>query len=100
LLLSCTDALFTLNLLNAGATEANAVMASVLEQGVDRFVAVKIGITAISVIILVTAARRKFFRSFKVEHLLRVFCAGYILVIGYEIYLFRFVFELSIFPAH
>ena len=100
LLLSCTDALFTLNLLNAGATEANAVMALVLEQGVDRFVAVKIGITAISVIILVTAARRKFFRSFKVEHLLRVFCAGYILVIGYEIYLFMFVFELSIYPAY
>lgn len=100
LLLSCTDALFTLNLLNAGATEANAIMASILDQSVDRFVAVKIGITAISVIILVTTARRKFFRSFKVEHLLRVFCAGYILVICYEIYLFRFVFELSIFPGH
>jgi hypothetical protein len=99
LLLSCTDALFTLNLLNAGATEANAFMASVLGQGVERFVAVKIGITAISVVILVTVARRKFFRSFSVEHLLRVFCAGYILVICYEVYLFNFVFELEIFPG-
>jgi hypothetical protein len=99
LLLSCTDALFTLNLLNAGATEANAFMASVLDQGVERFVAVKIGITAISVVILVTVARRKFFRSFSVEHLLRVFCAGYILVICYEVYLFNFVFELEIFPG-
>ena len=100
LLLSCTDALFTLNLLNAGATEANAVMASILEQGVDRFVAAKIGITTISVIILVTTARRKFFRSFNVEHLLRVFCAGYTLVICYEVYLFWFVFELKIFAGY
>lgn len=100
LLLSCIDALFTLNLLNAGATEANAFMASVLEQGVDRFVIVKIGITAISVVILVTTARRKFFGSFRVEHLLRAFCTVYILVICYEIYLFRFVFELKIFPEY
>ena len=100
LLLSCTDALFTLNLLNAGATEANAVMASMLEQGVDRFVAVKIGITAISVVFLVTIARRKVFMSFSVEHLLQIFCAGYILVICYEVYLFWYVFDLKIFPAY
>jgi len=100
LLLSCTDALFTLNLLNAGATEANAVMASMLDQGVDRFVAVKISITAISVVFLVTIARRKVFMSFSVEHLLQIFCAGYILVICYEVYLFWFVFDLKIFPAY
>ena len=100
LLLSCTDALFTLNLLNAGATEANAVMASILDQGVDRFVFVKIGITAISVVILVITARRKFFGFFSVEHLLRVFCTVYILVICYEVYLFRFVFELDIIPGY
>jgi len=100
LLLSCTDALFTLNLLNAGATEANAVMASILDQGMDRFVIVKIGFTAISVVILATTARRRFFRSFNVEHLLRVFFSVYILVICYEVYLFRFVFELEIFPGY
>jgi len=100
LLLSCIDALFTLNLLNAGATEANAVMASILNQGVDKFVVFKFGITAFSVIILVTTARRKFFRSFSVEHLLRVFITLYILVICYEVYLFRFVFELNIFPEN
>jgi len=100
LLLSCTDALFTLNLLNAGATEANAVMASILDQGVHRFAAVKIGITSICLVILVTTARRKFFGSFSVEHLLRVFCAGYILLICYEVYLLKFVFELKIFPGY
>jgi hypothetical protein len=95
LLLSCTDALFTLNLLEAGANEGNAIMASVLEESVDRFLAVKIGITAFSLVILVVAARRKLFRSFSVEHLLQVFCAGYVLLICYEIYLAWYVFELS-----
>ncbi len=100
LLLSCTDALFTLNLLNAGATEANTLMASMLEQSVESFVAFKIGITALSVVMLVTAARRKFIGAFSVEHLLQVFCAGYILLIGYEIYMFVYVFELKIFPGY
>jgi hypothetical protein len=96
LLLSCTDALFTLNLLEAGANEGNTVMASMLDQSVDRFLAVKIGVTAFSLVLLVVAARRKLFRSFSVEHLLQAFCAGYVLLIGYEIYLAMYVFELSI----
>lgn len=96
LLLSCFDALFTLNLLNVGATEANAVMASMLEESVDRFLAVKIGITSLSLLILVAAARRKFLSFFNVEHLLQGFCAGYILLICYELYLFRYVFEVTI----
>jgi hypothetical protein len=99
LLLSCTDALFTLNLLKAGANEGNAVMASMLGESVDMFLAVKIGITAFSLVILVVAARRKLFRSFSVEHLLQIFCAGYVLLIGYEIYLAMYVFELSISPG-
>lgn len=100
LLLSCTDALFTVNLLDAGATEANAIMASMLEQGVDRFVAFKIGITALSVVMLVIATRRKIFGSISVEHMLRGLCAGYILLICYEIYMFVYVFELKIFPEN
>ena len=98
LLLSCTDALFTLNLLNAGASEANAVMASMLERGIDAFVVSKIVMTSLSVVILVATARRKFFRRFSVEHLLKAFCIGYILVIYYEIYLFKYVFDLDIIP--
>jgi hypothetical protein len=81
LLLSCIDALFTLNLLHAGATEANIVMAKMLEHSVDKFIAVKI-------IVRVT-----------VEHLRQVFCAVYLLVIGYEIYLFKFIFDLEILPG-
>ena len=100
LLLSCTDALFTLTLLDAGATEANAIMASMLEQGVDRFLAIKIGITALSVVMLVIATGRKIFGSISVEHMLQVLCSGYMLLICYEIYMFVYVFELKIFPGH
>lgn len=99
LLLSCTDALFTLNLLQAGASEANIVMASMLEKGVEMFVIGKISITSLSVVALVTVARRKLFGSFSVEHLLQAFCACYVLVICYELYLFNFVFGLKVFTV-
>jgi hypothetical protein len=97
LLLSCTDALFTLNLLPLGATEANFVMASILEQGIPGFVASKISLTAISLVLLVAVVRRKFYRSLSVEHLLKFFFVGYFLVICYEIYLFKYVFNVNIF---
>jgi hypothetical protein len=98
-LLSCTDALFTLNLLNAGAAEANLVMALMLETGIDRFVIAKITVTGLCLLILVIAARRKFIGSFSVEHLLQSFFVGYLFLIGYEVYLFRYVFELSLSPG-
>ena len=96
LLLSCTDALFTLNLINLGASEANVFMASMLAGGVDLFVTSKIWITSLSVLILVIAARRKFLGPVNVEHLLQFFFALYVLLIGYELYLFVYVFELQI----
>jgi len=99
-LLSCTDALFTLNLLNAGAGEANAVMASMLETGIDSFVTAKISITGLSLLVLVVAARRKFVGPFSVEHLLQSIFFGYVLLICYEVYMFWYVFGLSIAPGH
>jgi len=97
---SCTDALFTLNLLNAGAAEANIVMAMMLETGIDGFVSAKISMTALCLLILVVAARRKFVGPFSVEHLLQAFFWGYVLLICYELYLFWYVFEISIAPGY
>ena len=97
LLLSCTDALFTLNLLDLGATEANFVMASVMERSVEWFLASKISMTAVSLVCLVAVVRRKFFRSYNVEHLLQFFFVVYLLVICYEFYLFKYVFGVNIF---
>jgi hypothetical protein len=96
LLLSCTDALFTLNLLTVGAEEANFLMNSLLKQGVDRFLTIKISLTAISLVFLVVAAQRHFMGWFRVERILHVVCIGYFCLIAYELYLFNVIFELSI----
>lgn len=99
LLLSCIDALFTLNLLNHGAAEANFVMASALGRGIDWFLACKLSLTGVSLVFLVAVVRHKFFRTYSVEHVLQFFFAAYLLVIGYEVYLFEYVFDLNILSA-
>ena len=96
LLLSCIDALFTLNLLNHGADEANILMASVLGHGIEWFLACKISLTGVSLVFLAALSRRRFFGSYNVEHLLQFFFAAYLLVIAYEIYIFEFVFGVSL----
>jgi len=86
-LLSCTDALFTLNLLAVGGEELNVFMDDMIGQGAGQFLAVKIGLTATSVVLLGIAARRRFLGLFRVSRILEVTCAGYALLIGYEIFL-------------
>ncbi|MFQ5634200.1 MAG: DUF5658 family protein [Gammaproteobacteria bacterium] len=96
LLLSCTDALFTLNLLLLGANEANALMQSMLARGVDAFLAVKISLTGIAIVVLVAVARRKFLGLFRVVRLLQIICVGYIGLIAYEIWLFGVIFGVGL----
>ena len=86
-LLSCTDALFTLNLINIGAVEANAVMNHALTAGVEQFLWIKISITVVSVLTLVFASQRRFMGRFRVIRILQVACVGYIALIAYEIFL-------------
>ena len=93
-LLSCLDALFTLNLLSIGATEANVVMDTVLGRGVPNFLAFKISLTSLGVILLVIAAHRSFFGWFRVIRLLQLICLGYLLLIGYELYMFDSILGL------
>lgn len=93
-LLSCLDALFTLNLMSIGASEANVVMNSVLGRGVPDFLAFKISLTGLGVILLVIAAHRSFFGWFRVVRLLQLICIGYVALIAYEIYLFDSILGL------
>jgi hypothetical protein len=86
-LLSCVDALFTLNLLAVGGEELNVFMDEMIGRGADRFLLVKIGLTSVSVILLGVAARRRFLGLFRVSRILEVTCAGYALLICYEIFL-------------
>jgi hypothetical protein len=87
LLLSCTDALFTLNLLAVGGEELNLVMDGLIGRNAALFLAVKIGVTAISVVLLGVAARRRFFGLIRVSRILELVCLGYAVLIAYELLL-------------
>ncbi len=88
LLMCCADALFTLNLMAIGAQEMNALMGALIAQDVERFLVVKIGVTSISVVLLALAARRQFLVVIPVFRVLQLFCAGYIVLIVWELWLF------------
>jgi hypothetical protein len=75
-------------------------MASALGRGIDWFLACKISLTGVSLVFLVALARRRFFGSYNVEHLLQFFFAAYLLVIAYEVYIFEFVFDISLIPGN
>lgn len=94
-LLSCTDALFTLNLLHIGAVEVNLLMNGMIRIGVEQFLWVKISTTVVSVLALVFAAQHHFMGWFRVIRLLHVICVGYVVLIAYEIYLFIRISDLD-----
>lgn len=87
-LMSCTDALFTLNLLAAGAQEINVIMDALITHDVRIFLAVKIGSTCLSAVLLAVVARRQFLGFFPVVRLLQLFCAGYVVLLVYEVWMF------------
>jgi len=88
LLLCCFDAVLTLTLINHGAYELNPLMAPLLESAREGFVAVKVGLTAFGVVFLTVLARlRVFGRS--VGFVLYLVLAGYVALVGYELFLLR-----------
>lgn len=86
-LLSCVDALFTLNILAVGGQEVNVLMRALIEWSQSGFVAVKIGSTAISVVVLVALSQYRFMRRMRVRAVLQVLCVCYLVLIVHEIYL-------------
>lgn len=95
-LMCCADALFTLNLLAVGAEELNTLMASLIIHDVRYFLAIKIGVTCVSVVLLGVAARRQFLGVIPVFRVLQLLCAGYAALIGWELWLFaRYLSGLS-----
>jgi hypothetical protein len=84
LLLSVTDAFLTLTLLTRGATEANPLLAYVLEDYPALFAAVKMFLTGAGVLVLVALARAKVFRIIRVSAIMHWFFAIYVAVICYE----------------
>lgn len=86
LVLSALDAALTLNLLQLGAaTEANAIMAALLEKDVGLFINTKIAITALGLAILVVHAHFAVFRRLRVQLLIHGMLAMYAALIVYEL---------------
>jgi hypothetical protein len=86
-LMSCADALFTLNLLAVGGQELNLFMKHLIEQDVNRFLFLKIGLTGIGVIMLVAASRYRLLGTLAVKRVLQLLCAAYAVLISHELIL-------------
>ena len=91
-LLSVTDAFFTLTLLTNGAVEANPILAYILDNFPGYFAVLKMTLTGIGVLVLVALARARVFKIVRVRTVLQGFFAGYVLLVGYELWLLRGIF--------
>jgi hypothetical protein len=87
LILCVTDAFLTLILLQAGAHEANPVMATVVYSDAKTFTILKMFMTSCSVAVMVMLAGYRFLGVFRVELLLYVVLTGYISLVGYELWM-------------
>ena len=86
-LLCCTDALLTLNLLQRGASEINPFMAWLLGINHDLFFFTKLALTAVGVVVLVAYKNFRLLNHFKAGHALYALLAGYVLLVKYELVL-------------
>ena len=88
-IMSAMDAAFTLRLLTLGAIEMNAVMNVLIESNVYKFVAFKLGLTTMGVLLLVIHKNVSLSVGFKVYRIAQTVFAGYVALIAYELWLFR-----------
>lgn len=89
LVLCCADALLTLTLIARGAVEMNPFMAPLVVGSGHSFAYWKVGLTAMGVIVLTLLARIRVFGWVVVGSILYVILAGYLVLIGYELFLLR-----------
>lgn len=88
-IMSAMDAAFTLRLLSLGAIELNAVMNVLIETNIYKFVAFKLGLTTMSVLLLVIHKNVELSLGFRVYRIAQAVFVGYILLISYELFLFH-----------
>lgn len=87
LLLCCADALLTLVLLFAGASELNPLMNKLLAIDVTLFIVAKMVLTGAGIIVLVMASRFRLFGRIRVAQGLYGILVGYLLLVLYELML-------------
>lgn len=89
LLLCLADALLTLTLLGHGALEVNPVMAELVSRDARVFVAIKLGLTAGGVVLLILTARVRAFGRLPVGVVLYAVLVTYTALVAYEISLLQ-----------
>jgi hypothetical protein len=88
LLLCGADALFTLKLISHGASELNPFMDPLVRGSGHSFAFWKFGLTSVGVLLLTLMARLHYFGR-TVGVILYVVLAGYVILVGYEVFLLR-----------
>lgn len=85
LLLSVSDAVLTLTLISHGALEENPMMAPLVQGSVGVFASVKLGLTAIGVVLLLAFARVRAFGRLPVGTFLYMVLTVYAMLVAYEL---------------
>src|ERR1700722_11337330 len=89
LILCVADALITLALIGHGAHEANPLMKAPVAGDGRSFAAIKFGLTAGGVVMLILLARVRAFGRLPVSMLLYCVLVGYVCLVAYEFTLLR-----------
>ena len=92
LLMSCLDALLTLNILTAGGRELNGFMDWLIRSDVFWFLAVKIGATGVAISMLAVAVKRHLLGLIPVIRILEFIFVGYLALMAWELYLLAGMF--------
>lgn len=87
LFLSIVDAFFTLNILASGGEELNWFMAILIEDSIEKFVAFKLALTSMALILLVIHHNVRLIGGIRVRHLKYMVLIGYSILLGYELHL-------------
>jgi hypothetical protein len=88
LALSVVDGFLTVTLMKHGATEANPLLAFVLDEHPRLFAAVKMVLTGGGAVLLVALARARVFKVVRVSFFLYGLVAAYFVLVAYEAWLF------------
>lgn len=89
LLMSVTDAFLTLQLIDLGASEANPVMAYLLDRTPRLFITAKMLLTGAGIVVLVALARARVFRVIRISIIIHWCMLGYVALLAYEAWLLR-----------
>jgi len=94
MLLSICDAVFTLKILANGGEELNWFMLILIEDSVEKFIAFKMALTSLALVMLVIHQNVRIFYQMRVRHLKYMILIGYSALIGYELYLLELASSL------